>query len=272
MVHSRDLNWIGGSGNGSVFIVRAKGKVSRNDNSIHHSNNWSITHFRGRFCYLWGFHKSSPSKLFSILCSHRKFRHEQFGGCHSGFACSGIFIFCHFKEEEIMVNSTRQPKHARCHEINAGAASRPTNQVKVRPTIKLNIPQLARLGLFSRFTQGRGLANLFQFSTPGSLSVRDATAPTVSGDMEPELPWQDEAFVEHWHWPPDRVKNTDENVRYFKMAKTRSTGSADFNLGSLARPYCHATTVTFTGNFARGGMLVNFKTSPSISAGPSRTT
>jgi hypothetical protein len=45
--------------------------------------------------------------------------------------------------------------------------------------IRLNIPQLARLGLFSRSTQGRGLAGLFHPSTPGSLSVRDATAPAM---------------------------------------------------------------------------------------------
>ena len=43
----------------------------------------------------------------------------------------------------------------------------------------LNIPQLARLGLFSRSTQGRGLADLFHSSPPGSLSVRDATVPAM---------------------------------------------------------------------------------------------
>jgi hypothetical protein len=43
--------------------------------------------------------------------------------------------------------------------IGAGVASRPVNQVKIRPTIRLNIPQLARLGLFSRSTQGRCLAD-----------------------------------------------------------------------------------------------------------------
>ncbi len=51
---------------------------------------------------------------------------------------------------------TSQLKHTMCHENNAGVASQPTNQVKVRPTIKLNIPQHARLGLFSRSTQGLG--------------------------------------------------------------------------------------------------------------------
>ena len=45
--------------------------------------------------------------------------------------------------------------------------------------IILNIPQLARLGLFARSTQGRRLARVFQLSTPGSLSVRDATVPAM---------------------------------------------------------------------------------------------
>jgi len=41
--------------------------------------------------------------------------------------------------------------------------------------ITLNILQLARLVLFSRATQGRGFASLLHLSTPGSLSVMDAT-------------------------------------------------------------------------------------------------
>jgi hypothetical protein len=52
----------------------------------------------------------------------------------------------------------------------------------------------------------------------------------------------------------------------------RCTGWAVFISGSIERPHCHATTVTFTGNFARGGIAVNLRVSPStISAGPSRT-
>ena len=41
--------------------------------------------------------------------------------------------------------------------------------------------------------------------------------------------------------------------------------------GSPLRPYCQAITVTFTGNFVRGGIWVNTKVLPEISAGPSRT-
>jgi hypothetical protein len=75
--------------------------------------------------------------------------------------------------------------------IDAGAASRLRTLLKRRKAhlLKLNIPQLARLGLFSRSTQGHGLASLFQLSTPGSFSVRDATVPAMSGTIHNSMRW-----------------------------------------------------------------------------------
>ena len=52
----------------------------------------------------------------------------------------------------------------------------------------------------------------------------------------------------------------------------RSTGSALLSSGGIDRPHCQATTVTFIGNFARGGIGVSFSVSAlTSSAGPSRT-
>jgi hypothetical protein len=50
--------------------------------------------------------------------------------------------------------------------------------VKKLAYIKLNIPQLARLGLFSRFTK-RGLGVVHSHHA-FSLSVRDVTTPAMS--------------------------------------------------------------------------------------------
>jgi hypothetical protein len=46
------------------------------------------------------------------------------------------------------------------------------------------------------------------------------------------------------------------------IENSRVTGAASFNLGSLERPCCHATTVTLTGNFARGGIQRNARPLP----------
>ena len=66
--------------------------------------------------------------------------------------------------------------------------------------IRLNIPQLAHLGLFSRSTQ-RGLEVLHSHHG-SSLSVRDAvrdaTVPAYVAKMKPKANWQREAFIEHW--------------------------------------------------------------------------
>ena len=75
-------------------------------------------------------------------------------------------------ELDTPTNTRSVPMKIRLAKINAGMASRlRTRHKEAKFTyIKLNIPQLARLGLFSRSTQERGFASLFHLSTPGSLA------------------------------------------------------------------------------------------------------
>jgi hypothetical protein len=74
---------------------------------------------------------------------------------------------------QVLSEPTSQPRHPRrqmkkCKRWDSFSAC-----------VTLNIPQLAHLVLFSRSTQGHGLAGLFQPSAPGSHSVRNVTAPTM---------------------------------------------------------------------------------------------
>ena len=63
--------------------------------------------------------------------------------------------------------------------INAGATLRLRTSIEAR-LLNSTSKQLARLVLLSRSTQGRGLTSLFHISTPGSLSIMDATAAAMS--------------------------------------------------------------------------------------------
>ena len=80
------------------------------------------------------------------------------------------------------LNFTRQPMQQTCHEINAGAASRLRTLREEGKLIyvTLNIPAPCPPRSVVPVHQERGFASLFHLSTPGSLSVRDATAPAMS--------------------------------------------------------------------------------------------
>lgn len=78
--------------------------------------------------------------------------------------------------------------------ISAGTASR-LRTMKKLANITLNIPQLARLGLFSRSTKrGFGILHSRHSNSP---SVRDATTPAMSGSIEKELNWIREPCIGH---------------------------------------------------------------------------
>ena len=72
--------------------------------------------------------------------------------------------------------------HLSCHEIKRWRSFSAMNASQTKessPTIRLNIPMPCPPRGTVPVNQGRGLAGLFQPSTPGSLLVRDATAPAA---------------------------------------------------------------------------------------------
>ena len=73
--------------------------------------------------------------------------------------------------------------HLSCHEIKRWRSFSAMNASQTKessPTIRLNIPMPCPPRGTVPVNQGRGLAGLFQSSTPGSLLVRNATAPAMS--------------------------------------------------------------------------------------------
>ena len=83
------------------------------------------------------------------------------------------------------MNSTRQPIQEVCQRKtirrwNSFSPANPSQNEGKLGYINLNIPTACPPRTAVPVNQGRGFASLFHLSTPGSLLVRNATAPTMS--------------------------------------------------------------------------------------------
>jgi hypothetical protein len=88
------------------------------------------------------------------------------------------------------MNSTRQPIQEACQQIliwrwNGFSPVNPSQNEGKLGYVLLNIPTACPPRAAVPFNQGRGFASLFHLSTPGSLLVRNATAPTIAGSVKP---------------------------------------------------------------------------------------
>ena len=85
------------------------------------------------------------------------------------------------------MNSTRQPRQAACQQTliwrwNGFSPANPSHNEGKLAYVKLNRQTPCPPRGAVPVNQGRGLASLFQLSTPGSLLVMAATAPTMSNE------------------------------------------------------------------------------------------